>query len=372
MRVVALWSVVALVGCSEGVDKDVTQVDAIPSDATDTITDGDADTDADSDGDTDADTDGDTDADSDGDTDSDTDSDADTDTGTLPCDNPVNQTFPLNGAVDIYTGTHVWFVLTDEDPTATVSVVDSLGTPVPGASTVDGTLVDWSGDELLPNATYTGVLTHACGSEVIDFSTSDVGAPLSLDPTGMVYSVDFESGAFVKPLGLGSLITSMIGYNGLLVSPTVVDASSIEFIGAVGAYDVQNVCVPTASLPSVSWVDPDFELVSTLLPMDFGGITVDVTDVEVWGSFLANGSELQFGRLKGLLDTRNLGDLLGLGSAPDAVCILTATFGANCETCTDGLDYCLPIWVDGLVAPSVGGSIVPRTIEEIAADASCP
>ena len=43
-----------------------------------------------------------------------------------------------------------------------------------------------------------------------------------------------------------------------------------------------------------------------------------------------------------------------------------------CEQCPDSSDRCASIRVEDLVATDVGVPIVPRTVDDIAADATCP
>jgi hypothetical protein len=338
-------------------DEKDTTFDAIPVDGDA----GDADTDADSDAD----------ADADGDTD--VDIDTATDSGsTRPCETTVIDRFPLDGDVDVYARTDIWFVLTESDPSATITVTDAGGTAVSGTTTVDDLIVTWVGDPLVVNSDYEARLDYLCGSEVTHFATSDVGEPLGVDPTGTVYAIDLGTGIWVEPIGLGSLLSAQLGNTDLLVTPTAITPTSIELLGAVGTYAVQNVCVPTIPLPSALWVDPYFELTSPLIPLDFGGVAVEVADVELSGSFASDGSRIQFGVLKGLIDTRPLGEVLGLGSSEDAVCQLLVAFGLACEPCLDGATYCMSVWVDDLEAPDVPGTVVPRSTSDIAGDPICP
>jgi hypothetical protein len=73
-----------------------------------------------------------------------------------------------------------------------------------------------------------------------------------------------------------------------------------------------------------------------------------------------------------VIDTRHLGPSIGLSSAFDEVCNLVYALGIACDVCDDGLPYCLSVSVDDLEAPFVGGTLVPRTPADIAADAYCP
>lgn len=361
MRWFALGVVgLGIAGCQTATTKDGGgSLDTIPSDAA--TTDADTDADADSDADTDADTDADVDT-----------TTTDTATTTTTCANSVVAGFPANGSTDVYIGTTVWFTLAIAEPTATVTVEDLYGNVVTGATDVVGTQVTWSGDPLLPLTTYTATVDYGCGSDATTFTTSDVGDPLALDPTGLVYQIDLGTGIWVEPPGFGTLLTSLLAGSDLLFTPTVIGSSTIDLLGAYGTGGVQDLCQPTIEFPGLAWSDPTVDLVAPAVSADLGGVIVDVTDVDVSGSFASDGSRVQFGRLHGVIDTRNLGSLLGLGTAPDAVCVLLSAFGVGCDPCNDGYAYCVPVAVDDLEAPQIGGTLVPRSQADVAADPACP
>ncbi|MEQ1566616.1 MAG: hypothetical protein ABMA64_13320 [Myxococcota bacterium] len=351
------WGMAGLVACSSATIKDEGSIGTYPNDAPDA--------------DADSDTDSDTDTDADADSDADTDTEPTLDTGE-PCEVMLLDQFPLDGGTDVYVGTELWFVLSIADPGATVSLEDLAGNVVAGSVTHDGVRVNWAGDPLQPNTEYVSTFTWTCGSQVSHFTTSDVGEPLSVDPTGLVYSIQLESGLWVEPPLVGPLFAAQLGDNDLMVSPASIGATTIDLLGVYGTYDVQDVCIPTVPFDGLAWDDPTFTLVSPSVPLDVGGFSVEITDVEVEGSFAADGSRIQFGTLRGLIDTRNLGPAIGLGGAPDAVCFLVGTLGVACEPCPDALDYCLAITVSDLEAPGVAGGVVERTVDDILADPSCP
>jgi hypothetical protein len=177
---------------------------------------------------------------------------------------------------------------------------------------------------------------------------------------------------WAEPVGLGAVLSALLASQQLLLSPTALDATTADFLGGIGVADVQDVCVPTVTMPQTAFADPAFSLVAPLVQLDFGGVFVDATDIDVEGAFSADGSRVQFGRFDAVIDTRYLGPAIGLSSAYDEVCNLVYALGISCGTCADGLPYCLTVSVDDLEAPYVGGTLVPRTPGDIALDPSCP
>ena len=62
------------------------------------------------------------------------------------------------------------------------------------------------------------------------------------------------------------------------------------------------------------------------------------------GTFSPDGSGMGGAWISGLVDTRNLGTLMGIGTGDDAICnYLNESFEAPCEDCGDGEVYCLYI-----------------------------
>jgi hypothetical protein len=322
---------------------------------------------------------GDADADADADADSDTDADADTDTtdpvdtASSPCSNPVANQFPADGQVDVYLGSEVFFTLVDADPGATISVTDAAGAVVPGKTRVSGTIVRWSGGPFDTLSAYDATLVHGCGVETAHFETSEVGGdPLAVDPTGLVYAIDLGSGVWAEPVGLGAVLASLLANQQLLLSPTGIDPAAVDFLAGIGVAGVQDTCIATVPMPQTTFADPTFALVAPQVQLDFGGTLIDVNDVDVTGSFAADGGRIQFGTLETVIDTRYLGPAIGLSSAYDEVCNLMYYLGFSCDLCADGLPYCLAITVDDLEAPSIGGALVPREVGDIVADPTCP
>lgn len=301
------------------------------------------------------------------------DDDDDDNTPTGPCENQVTDAFPEDGQTGAYFLAEVRFSLAVEEPGATITVTDSSGAEIAGTTTVEGTLVSWQGDPRDPLTTYTAQIDYVCGAEVATWTTSDAGAPLTVDVVGDTFALDIAAGEWVEPAGVGALLASQIGDTQILMSPSAIAGSSIEAIVAIGSANAQDLCSPTIDLPPASWQDPTFSLSTPLLPLSVSGFTILIEDVELSGSFAPDGSRIEGGLLSGLVDTRPLGEVFGLGTGYDAVCDLVSAFGVSCITCSDGSgDYCLSLLVDNVSAPLLPATtLVERTEDDILADPSC-
>jgi hypothetical protein len=300
-----------------------------------------------------------------------------TDTNTNTCTNSVvtTATFPQPGATDVYYKSDVRFTLEANDATASITVTDGGGATVNGTSTVDGVVVSWTGDDFAPGGSYTATLTYACGTEVSSFTVGDTGEPLTTpaDLIGSVYALDLASGQWVKPAGVGPLLSSQLGDTQIFVSPTDVTDTQITMLGGIGSGGVQDLCTPTLPFPPADFNNPYFELTSPLLPLIIGGFEIDIANLTLSGAFAPDASRIQGATLAGKIDTRPLGTAFDLGTAPDAVCQLVASFGVSCEDCDDGTGaYCLSVYIDNVSAAlQAGTSLVPVSEDDIANNPDC-
>lgn len=303
-----------------------------------------------------------------------------TDTGVEQnCDaNPISQeaTTPNPGAIDVYYRLPRLEVVTLlADPSGVVTLTDPTGTEITGTQSIDEKTLTFFPDSFLtPETTYTVSFTRDCGTITWDWTTNDVGNPLDEKVIGKVYSIDLEGGNWVEPPGIGTALSSVAAGIEILVSPT--DATKqVSFIGGLGLGDgTQNLCTDTFPLDGASFQDPYFELEAKVLPFSVTGVDVDINDLFLGGAFAPDGSSLSGMVLEGTIDTRPLVGPLNL-EGDDAVCNLALKLAdVRCEACEDGTgQYCLSLRVESLNAPEVpGGTLVPRTAQQIADDPKCP
>jgi len=297
-------------------------------------------------------------------------------TDTNQCSNSVTARFPASGDEDVYYRTPIRFTLTAEEDDATVAVTDASGAAVSGSTTVEGTLVSWTGDDgFAPSTAYTAVLTYSCGDDTIAFTTSTTGAPVGDGSSlvGNVYALDIADGQWVQPPGVGGLLASQLGDTQILVSPQDVTAADITMIGGIGSAGAQDECSPTIPFPAANFSDPFFSIDAPELPLSIAGITINIKNLSLSGAFAPDGSRIQGATLGGQVDTSALGAAFGLGTDPDSVCQLVSTFGVSCEDCPDGSGtYCLTVYVDNVGADKVaGGTLVEITQDDIDANPNC-
>ncbi|TNE90883.1 MAG: hypothetical protein EP330_07135 [Deltaproteobacteria bacterium] len=294
-----------------------------------------------------------------GDTDTDADSDSDSDTDT-DCPNRVEEVFPRVGTTDAYVGTTIEARLDVPDANAVLAVPGVVGT-----SAIDGTRVVFTPSApLTPSTAYTPLITWGFDCELTwDFSTSAAGAPV--DPSllvGKTYDLDLESGRFVKPEGVGSLLGKYLGRAPLLLGVTSASSTEVALrVAPANDASTQDVCQQsidvTAPLdtPLFGPTDP----FSFLLPVE--GVTAPVDDASLSGAFGPGGDSLAGVRLTGRIDTRPLVELIETGGAPEALCDLSASIGVYCEDCGNGDVFCLPLEVDSLQATAVSIALADQS-----------
>ena len=301
------------------------------------------------------------------------------DTGTIdPCvANSVEDVFPADGVTNAYYRTVIDIELDDADDSATLTV-SAGGSAVAGTTTADGNMLTFTPDSPLSSSTEHEVeITWADGACTVttSFTTSDVGAAIS-DPSGLIgnaYDLDLESGRFVEPAGIGSLLGKFLGDVTLYLSVTDVGTSDITMVGALGDETdptQQSACDPTIPFPTADFSDnPFFEVDATgsTTTISAAGLDIAIDDLRVSGAFAPDGSYISGGVLAGSIDTRPLVDLVEEGGAPEAICDLAASIGVECEDCGNGEVYCLSLFVDNLSAALATGTSISE-INDVCTD----
>lgn len=303
------------------------------------------------------------------------------DGGTGSCEVEVDASFPVDGTPDAYYRTTIEFELSDPDPegTPTVTVVDGSGATVAGTTTLneDGDVVIFTPDAPLSAATtFTATLDWCAGTYPITFTTSSLGGSLTSDLVGKSYVVDLTAADFVEPAGVADLLLGSLE-NSILLG---VQATSpnLQMIGAISvdAGTDQDLCTETIPFPAADFSQsPYFEVGPEDTTISVAGYNIEILQLEVTGTFAADGSYFGGGTLSGELDARLLAPLVGelLGTKdPDEICGVVAGFGVSCEVCSsDGQPYCLAVYVRDITANELGATIVERSTADIAGDPSC-
>jgi hypothetical protein len=281
------------------------------------------------------------------------------------CGVTIDSTHPAAGSADFYIQDVLEFELSDDDPTASLSLKDAGGADVAGTSVVAGDDVTFTPTATLsPSTAYTAELTY-CGDAdpvAVAFTTDSLGLPLTDGPEGLIgrtYAVDLATGNFVQPAGIGSILGSALE-NNILIGITAASAAQLEFRGALsttGTTD-QDYCAETLEGfdPADFTSAPYFEIPEGDITLSVAGFEAEIKDLRVAGTFSADGGYFGGGELSGQLDARDLVSVVaGLGleaENADDICNLLLGFGVSCEEC--GGDnpgpYCVTLEVNRLVA----------------------
>ena len=289
--------------------------------------------------------------------------------------------FPASGATNIYYRTTVEAKFQAADQTATLTVDGVNGT----TAWRGNTLVFTPDAPLAPNTSYNVSLSYTCGDSTWSFTTSEVGA--ATDVTGLngrAYALDLnaESVRFVQPEGVGDLLGDYLTTD-VLMGVESADASSIQMIGAIGIEGAspaaQDTCNPTIPFPQADFTEnPYFQAGPATTTINVEDYEITINDLLIAGAFAPDGSYISGAVLSGSIDTRPLAVLLddtctdegedangdGVADCRAAICDLAVTIGVACETCTDGKDYCLSLYVDGIVATELTESLVEIPTQE--------
>jgi hypothetical protein len=280
----------------------------------------------------------------------------------LSCEVTIDETVPLQGAMDADYRAAIEFHLSDADSSATVS------TSIAGTTTLaddDQTVIFTPSAPLTPSTAYTVTLDYCGGSAELAFTTSAVGTevPDTSALVGLTYALDLADARIVEPAGIGSVLTSYLTQD-ILVGVDSVEGTQIQMIGAVGVEDAdpptQNYCDPSIDFPVADFSEnPFFQIGPRTTTLSVAGYNIEIGDLEITGSFSADGTYISGATLSGTIDTRPLAPLLDDSGDPNAICSLAVNFGATCEACpSDGEPYCLTLVADQITAEGIDGSLV--------------
>jgi hypothetical protein len=293
------------------------------------------------------------------------------------CDVTAAPIYPLDGQQDMLYRAEVEFELSDPDPTATISVADTSGTDVPGTVRLNDTSdVAYFAPSapLEPSSAYTATLSWCGGEGTIDFSTSDLGSPLTASVEGRTFALDPASGRFVEPEGVGDILSGFL--SGAILMGILSEGSDLSFRGALaedGSTD-QDTCYVSVDMPAADFsASPYFELPEQDLEMNIAGYDVKINNLSIWGTFASDGASFGGGGFAGELDLREMGSLLEDqfdDTSAEYLCGLLGSLTVDCQACsTDGEPWCLGVLVDQIVAAETGVELVE--VGEVDCHESC-
>jgi hypothetical protein len=287
----------------------------------------------------------------------DTDTDTDTD---VPCEASVLSMEPLDGATAVYYRDPLIVSFEGDGSSAAFTLTDAGGveTSFDAAWTEGGVQAELA-TVLAANTTYT-LTVDVCGAtSSSSFTTSSLGAPLTVTPEellGRTYVFRLSEADITQPSFLDIVASSYLTVP-LLISVTASDETTIDLIGGLGELEndgsyTQLTSEETWDFPAGDFsAQPYFEAYAESIVITFSGIDIPIEQFHLSGTFTADGSRIERGVGSGLGDSRNMGPLV-MREADDygAICEIAAAAGVECEPCSDGEPYCIYIVAEQITA----------------------
>ncbi len=275
------------------------------------------------------------------------------------CDVTVKSTTPAAGSPSAYYLDPIDFVLTGPDATATIT------TDIPGSQVVsaDGLTVSWVPTSPLDPATsYSASLTYCAGTHDLSFTTSELGGAMTdtsvlLDKT---YVLDLGTANIIEPPGVGAVLGGLVE-NGILIGVMGIDGSNISMSGGLESdAGGQDYCTATFPFPDADFsAAPFFSVGPQDTVLSFAGYEISVKQLEITGTFAADGSYFGGGTLGGAVDARDIAEAFPeLGYDAAGLCDFLVSFGAECGACTDSEPYCLTLVAKDIVAEEASGLVL--------------
>ncbi len=285
------------------------------------------------------------------------------------CGVTIDDTIPEDGSTSAYWRADIEFELDDPDETGPTITLTQGDTEVSGTTWISEDLetVYFTPDTALtPSTSYTATLSYCTGDAPISFTTSDLGDDVEADLVGNTYLIDLTSARFVEPAGVGELIGEFVTMN-VLVGVTAVDDSTITMMGALsveGGTD-QDFCTPTFDFPAADFSEsPYFAVVADEINLSVAGYEIPLQDMEVSGTMASDGSYFGGAVLAGMVDARDIVEMIDEVDSWEDACNLTASFGAPCIACDDAIEACLALRADQIIAEQNSGQTLEVVTEE--------
>lgn len=304
------------------------------------------------------------------------------------CEVQISETVPSGGASDFYYRGTIEVYFTAADSEGSVTLMDSAGTEVAGATSwsEDGTVLYFTpSTPLSPSTDYTLMIDYCGGNPEVAFRTSEVGGEADVNSlVGKAYEIDLGSARFVEPAGIGAILGEVLSQS-ILVGVLSADESSIQMVGAISDDEAttvqQDMCTESIAFPAADFSEnPFFAIGPQDTTISIAGYSATIKDLEVSGAFGPDLSYFSGGVLGGEVDSTELDDIADLqgytgcdGTDDACLCDFIAGTGfATCSECSDGSGpYCLVLLADQIVAYEIEGSVVELSAEDVAANPAC-
>lgn len=286
----------------------------------------------------------------------------DSDEKSSQCDISIVETIPFPDSTNAYYRSPITVVLSDVDPEASITVSTSE-TAVSGELLREDTTLIFQPEEPLMPSTQYEISVSYCGSEEpakINFSTSDVGAPLNGGTTILEersYVVDLSQGTVIEPLGIGDFLQTLLN-NKFLIDVQQVNPTQAFVRMALSKTNTteQNLCVPTIEeFPIVELEQaPYFTLSGTNIPIVIDEYQMLLYEFSTSGTINPQATEFVEMDAYGLLDLREVFPILqdfnlNADTVDDFVTYLE-DLSVEISSCMDGQNYCMTIVMSDLKA----------------------
>lgn len=201
---------------------------------------------------------------------------------------------------------------------------------------------------LAPSTSYELSVQTCRGGTVLGFVTSDLGGALQVserDLVGRTWTLELADAEWLAPAGLAPLFRANVD-GVFLLGISWVQGDRIDLIGTQGLVSggqiQQDARLATWDLPTADFsLSPRLRTGADRVVLDIQGVPLPIEGFAFEATLSPDGERLGDGRLRGRLDVRGAGELLGRGGSSEAVCELAAASGLPCVACEDGEVGCL-------------------------------
>jgi hypothetical protein len=202
------------------------------------------------------------------------------------------------------------------------------------------------------------ILLLACNSDGTD---TDTDAPIALE--GSTYEVVLSSVAITGASGAAAELIRSAAPSSILMHADSADDTTVTWRLAFGTDEdpvTQDACARTTDLPEGTVEGDEFQVgpedldLPGEVPWTFGELTLE-------GTLSADRSEITDLTMSGVVDAREIFELLPIPSSAEALCGTFDGFGISCEACADSEIACASLEITGLSASRVDVDVTAVT-----------
>jgi hypothetical protein len=219
------------------------------------------------------------------------------------------------------------------------------------------------------------ILLLACNSDGTD---TDTDAPIALE--GSTYEVVLSSVAITGASGAAAELIRSAAPSSILMHADSADDTTVTWRLAFGTDEdpvTQDACARTTDLPEGTVEGDEFQVgpedldLPGEVPWTFGELTLEGTlpgevpwtfgELTLEGTLSADRSEITDLTMSGVVDAREIFELLPIPSSAEALCGTFDGFGISCEACADSEIACASLEITGLSASRVDVDVTAVT-----------